>query len=168
MGQTGVVLLAVEISVDRIGVSCGVEAKPQRMHPLHKNISLSLGVVSIHFTLQTTHTTTMTSIASSRWGPSNGRPSTGRQSTNRLSTARPTTSSRSRHARTAVSTIGGAQKVVCAITESRGISATVGLCFVDMSTGECHLSEICDSQTYAHTVNKLFVHDPSEVLLILI
>ncbi|KAL7268484.1 MutS protein msh4 [Rhizina undulata] len=67
--------------------------------------------------------------------------------------------------RTATSMIGGYQQIVCAVTESRGISATVGLCFVNLTTGECVLSEICDSQTYVRTMHKLSVFDPTEILV---
>ncbi|KAH8147392.1 uncharacterized protein LAJ45_08548 [Morchella importuna] len=81
------------------------------------------------------------------------RPST---STGRPRTGRP---------RTATSTVGGVQQIVCAVAESRGVSATVGLCFVNMTTGECVLSEICDSQTYVRTMHKLSVFDPTEILV---
>ncbi|KAK9369082.1 muts domain V-domain-containing protein [Lipomyces kononenkoae] len=54
---------------------------------------------------------------------------------------------------------------VCAITEGRGVAATVGLCFVSVDTGECVLCEIVDSQTYIRTVHKLTVYDPVEILI---
>lgn len=54
---------------------------------------------------------------------------------------------------------------MCALTESRGVSATIGLCFVNLSTGECVLSEICDSQQYVRTLHKLHVYDPTEILV---
>lgn len=87
-----------------------------------------------------------------------GRPKT-RKSTGRPSTARP---------RTGASTIARveAQQVVCAITESRGISPTVGLAFVNLDTGEAVLCQICDSQTYVRTLHKLRVHGPSEILIV--
>ncbi|KAF3282769.1 MutS protein msh4 [Orbilia oligospora] len=53
--------------------------------------------------------------------------------------------------RTAGSISGGpstSQQVICALTESRGVVAQVGLAFVNVSTAECTLCEICDSQTY--------------------
>ncbi|KAM5494010.1 MutS protein msh4 [Microsporum audouinii] len=56
------------------------------------------------------------------------------------------------------------QDIVCAISESRGISPAVGLAFVNLSTSEAVLSQICDSQTYARTVHKLAVFEPTEVL----
>lgn len=81
------------------------------------------------------------------------------KSTGRPSTARP---------RTGASTIARieAQQVVCAITESRGISPTVGLAFVNLDTGEAVLCQICDSQTYIRTLHKLRVHGPSEILIV--
>jgi DNA mismatch repair protein MSH4 len=82
-----------------------------------------------------------------------------RRSTARPGTARP---------RTGASTIARveAQQVVCAITESRGISPTVGIAFVNLDTGEAVLCQICDSQTYVKTVHKLIVYGPSEILIV--
>ena len=86
------------------------------------------------------------------------RPST-RRNTGRPSTARP---------RTGASTITRveAQNVVCAIAESRGISPTVGLAFVNLDTAEAVLCQICDSQTFVRTVHKLKVYGPSEILIV--
>ena len=66
------------------------------------------------------------------------------------------------------SVIGGgdAQKIICAISEGRGISPTVGLAFVNISTGEAVLSQICDNQFYAKTLNKLQVFEPTEILIV--
>jgi hypothetical protein len=68
------------------------------------------------------------------------RPSTARPSTSGPSTARPGTAHtvrpRTARPRTAVSQIGGPQQIICAVTESRGVSATVGLCFVNLTTGK--------------------------------
>jgi DNA mismatch repair protein MSH4 len=82
----------------------------------------------------------------------------------RRSTARPGTG----RPRTGASTIARveAQQVVCAITESRGISPTVGIAFVNLDTGEAVLCQICDSQTYVKTVHKLRVYGPSEILIV--
>ena len=66
--------------------------------------------------------------------------------------------------RTAASTIGGDQQIVCAISESRGISPIVGLAFVNLSTTEASLCQISDTQTYARTEHKLSVYEPSEIL----
>jgi DNA mismatch repair protein MSH4 len=86
------------------------------------------------------------------------RPGT-RRGTGRPSTARP---------RTGASTIAKieAQHVVCAVAESRGISPTVGLAFVNLDTGEAVLCQICDSQTYVRTIHKLKVYGPTEILIV--
>jgi DNA mismatch repair protein MSH4 len=86
------------------------------------------------------------------------RPGT-RRNTGRPSTARP---------RTAASTIARVenQHVVCAVAESRGISPTVGLAFVNLDTAESVLCQICDSQTFVRTVHKLRVYGPSEILIV--
>jgi DNA mismatch repair protein MSH4 len=66
------------------------------------------------------------------------------------------------------SVIGGAeaQEIICAISEGRGISPTVGLAFVNICTGEAVLSQICDNQFYAKTLNKLQVFEPTEILIV--
>ncbi|KAK5124000.1 hypothetical protein LTR85_002197 [Meristemomyces frigidus] len=90
--------------------------------------------------------------------PRTGRRSTGRPSTTRPSTARP---------RTGVSTLGAEnQEIICAVSESRGISPIVGLAFVNLDTGEAVLSQISDSQTYVRTIHKLIVYSPSAILIV--
>ena len=86
-------------------------------------------------------------------------PRTGRRSTGRPKTARP---------RTGLSTLAGveAQQIICAVSESRGISPTVGLAFVNLDTCEAVLCQICDSQTYVRTLHKLHVFGPSEILVV--
>lgn len=68
--------------------------------------------------------------------------------------------------RTAVSAFAGFdhQHIVCAVSESRGISPTVGLAFVNLDTCEAILCQVSDSQTYVKTVHKLSVFLPTEVL----
>jgi DNA mismatch repair protein MSH4 len=87
------------------------------------------------------------------------RPGTRQGGTGRPSTARP---------RTGASTIARieAQHIVCAVAESRGISPTVGLAFVNLDTGEAVLCQICDSQTFVRTIHKLKVYGPSEILIV--
>ncbi len=75
------------------------------------------------------------------------RPRTGARSVGRPSTARP---------RTGVSTPGVEnQEIICAVSESRGISPTVGLAFVNLDTAEAVLSQICDSQTFVNIFESL-------------
>jgi DNA mismatch repair protein MSH4 len=81
----------------------------------------------------------------------------------RPGTARPSSGRRSR----ASSTLGGeSQQIICAVNESRGVSPTVGLSFVNITTGEAVLSQICDNQFYARTLNKLQVFEPTIILII--
>ena len=72
--------------------------------------------------------------------------------------------SRASRPRTAASSITGDQQIICAISESRGISPIVGLAFVNLSTAEASLCQISDNQTFARSVQKLQVYDPSEIL----
>lgn len=51
------------------------------------------------------------------------------------------------------------------MTESRGVSPTVGLAFINLDTGEAALSQISDSQTYVRTIHKLRVYSPSQILI---
>lgn len=97
------------------------------------------------------------------------RPGTTRPSStysSRPGTARPSTGRRSRSR--GGSSFGGGEshQIVCAISEGRGISPTVGLAFVNINTGEAVLSQICDNQFYARTINKLHVFDPTEILIV--
>lgn len=83
-------------------------------------------------------------------------------------TARSTTRPRTARPRTARSTLGGieAQQVICAVSESRGVSPTVGLAFVNLDTCEAVLCQISDSQTYVRTLQKLYVFGPSDILIV--
>ena len=68
----------------------------------------------------------------------------------------------------ACSTIGGgeSQHIICAVSEARGVSPTVGLAFVNISTGEAVLSQICDNQFYVRTSHKIQVFEPTEILIV--
>jgi DNA mismatch repair protein MSH4 len=67
--------------------------------------------------------------------------------------------------RTAVTTIGvGENEIICAMSESRGISPTIGLSFVNLSTSEAVLCQFTDTQTYARTCHKIKVFSPSEII----
>ncbi|KAJ5104169.1 hypothetical protein N7532_004698 [Penicillium argentinense] len=76
------------------------------------------------------------------------------KATSRHPTARPTT--------TATSVVG--QDIICAVSESRGVSSIVGLAFVNLATAEVVLCQICDSQIYEKTVTKIGVFEPNEIL----
>lgn len=86
---------------------------------------------------------------------------TPRPSTSR---SRPATSRQRGRPRTAASTIGGDQQIICAISESRRLSPIVGLAFVNVSTTEAVLCQISDNQTYMRTEHKLAVFQPTEIL----
>jgi DNA mismatch repair protein MSH4 len=90
-------------------------------------------------------------------------PSGQRTASSCLSIGHPRTSGRPK---SAASTIAGIrdQTIICAISESRGISPTVGLAFVNVTTYEAVLCQICDSQTYVKTIHKLGVYSPTEIL----
>ncbi|KAL8673768.1 MAG: hypothetical protein Q9168_001829 [Polycauliona sp. 1 TL-2023] len=84
------------------------------------------------------------------------RPDTSLSSNGRPRTGRP---------RTAASTLASRdQQVICAISESRGISPVVGLAFVNLSTTEAVLCQISDNQTFTRTIHKLVVYEPTELL----
>ena len=84
----------------------------------------------------------------------NGRPSTIR------SDGRPRT-----RAQTVLSTAASKdQQIICAISESRGISPVVGLAFVNITNTEAVLCQISDNQTYVRTIHKLWVFQPTEIL----
>lgn len=89
------------------------------------------------------------------------RPPTRGQSTGRPGTAATT------RPRTGYSTLGVEnQEVICAVSESRGVSPSVGLAFINLDTGEAVLCELNDSQTYVRTTHKLAVFNPSQILVV--
>lgn len=71
---------------------------------------------------------------------------------------------RSRPRTAATSTGYNDNEIICAISESRGISPTVGLSFVNLSTSEAVLCQFTDTQTYARTCHKIKVFSPSEII----
>ncbi|PSR80216.1 muts domain V-domain-containing protein [Coniella lustricola] len=66
------------------------------------------------------------------------------------------------------SSIGASEghQVVCAVSEARGITPSVGLAFVNVSTGQAVLSQIRDNQSYVKTTHKLAVFEPSCILIV--
>lgn len=65
---------------------------------------------------------------------------------------------------TTTATSVASQDIVCALSESRGVSSTVGLAFINLATAEAVLCQICDSPTYVKTITKIGVFEPSEIL----
>lgn len=68
----------------------------------------------------------------------------------------------------AASSIGVSEghQVICAVSEARGVTPSVGLAFVNVSTGQAVLSQICDNQSYVKTTHKLAVFEPSRILIV--
>ncbi|UJO15955.1 MutS 4 [Fulvia fulva] len=116
---------------------------------------------------ETRPTTASTSTSNRLYGyndtttASVSRPRTGRRSTGRpgtAATARP---------RTGYSTLAVEnQEIACAVAESRGVSPSVGLAFINLDTGEAVLSQLNDTQTYVKTVHKLIVYNPSHICMV--
>lgn len=82
------------------------------------------------------------------------------------SLARPSTTTGRRSRAPSAMSVGESQKIICALSEARGVTPTVGLAFVNISTGEAVLCQICDTQFYVRTINKLQVFEPTEILII--
>lgn len=57
-------------------------------------------------------------------------------------------------------------QVLCAVSEARGVSPAVGLAFINTTTNEAVLSQICDSQFYVKAVHKIRLHEPSTILMV--
>lgn len=68
----------------------------------------------------------------------------------------------------AASSIGASEghQIICAVSEARGVSPSVGIAFVNISTGEVVLSQICDNQSYVKTIHKMTVFEPSRILIV--
>lgn len=68
----------------------------------------------------------------------------------------------------ATSSIWGSEshQIICAVSEARGVSPSVGLAFVNITTNEAILSQICDSQFYVKTLHKIEIYDPGTILMV--
>lgn len=91
-------------------------------------------------------------------------PSTYNTSNKRPSTVRSDGRPRTRGQTALPSAASKDQQIICAISESRGISSLVGLSFVNITNTEAVLCQISDNQTYVRTIHKLWVFQPSEIL----
>lgn len=56
------------------------------------------------------------------------------------------------------------QNIICAVSEARGVSPSVGVAFINTSLGEAILSQICDTQSYVKTVHKMQLIGPSKII----
>ena len=80
---------------------------------------------------------------------------------------RPSTSSGQRSRQTpSIGVRDPEDDIVCAISEGRGVTPTVGICFIHVSTGEVVLSQISDNQFYVRTIHKLQMHEPSRIIML--
>lgn len=68
----------------------------------------------------------------------------------------------------AASSIGASDghQIICAVSEARGVSPSIGVAFINVSTGKAVLSQICDNQSYVKTMHKLTVFEPSRILIV--
>jgi DNA mismatch repair protein MSH4 len=57
-------------------------------------------------------------------------------------------------------------QVICAVSEGRGITPSIGLAFLNVTTNEAVLSQFCDSQFYVKTIHKIHVYRPSTILVV--
>ncbi|KAJ0336606.1 hypothetical protein KNSL1_013226 [Colletotrichum chrysophilum] len=79
-------------------------------------------------------------------------------------TSRPGTSYSSRTSRTP---LPGSEnhKIVCALTEARGVTPSVGMASINVATGEVILSQISDSRFFTRTIHELQIMEPHVVLI---
>lgn len=88
-----------------------------------------------------------------------------RPSTRASTIGRPSSSSRSRQT-PSIGVRETEDDIFCAISEGRGVTPTVGICFIHTSTGEVVLSQISDNQFYVRTIHKLQMHEPSRIIML--
>ncbi|KAI1356344.1 DNA mismatch repair protein Msh4 [Xylaria sp. FL0043] len=122
------------------------------------------------------HISSEPSSSSARSPAAPPRPSTSlsRQSYSYSATRSITSSSRPSGLRRQNSTASGRKSiwgsdshvVICAVTEARGVSPSVGLSFINITTNEAVLSQICDTQFYVRTIHKLQMYEPSTILMV--
>ncbi|KAM6534151.1 MutS protein msh4 [Fusarium falciforme] len=92
---------------------------------------------------------------------------TPRPGTSRPPTVQPGTAQERKSRNANVSSILGlseAQSIICAISEARAVSPSVGIAFVNVSIGEAIISQICDNQSYIKTIHALQMFAPSRIL----
>ncbi len=83
-------------------------------------------------------------------------------------TSRPSTTTGRKSRTTTASSILGqsdSHSIVCAISEARGVTPTVGVAFVNVALGEVTLSQICDNQSYVKSIHKIQMLAPARLVL---
>ncbi|CAG8463257.1 4619_t:CDS:10 [Acaulospora morrowiae] len=121
---------------------------------------------SISSSYRSSPTTLVNDFFSVRDSPS--RTSNSRRSSIITRNSSPTSSLLNRHPRTSApgrAVRGESQLFIAAVIEGRGVASEVGICFIDIRTSECILSQIADSQTYVKTLHKMNIYNPAEILL---
>ncbi|RSL42649.1 hypothetical protein CEP53_012072 [Fusarium sp. AF-6] len=90
-------------------------------------------------------------------GPSTTQPPTVRPGTAQERTSRNATIS-------SILGLSEAQSIICAVSEARSVTPSVGIAFVNVSIGEVVISQICDNQSYIRTIHTLHMAAPSRIL----
>ncbi|KAJ5010367.1 MutS protein-like protein 4 [Colletotrichum sp. SAR 10_99] len=80
-------------------------------------------------------------------------------------TSRPGTSYSSRTSRTPLPDSEN-HKIVCALSEARGVTPSVGMASINVATGEVILSQISDSRFFTRTIHELQIMEPHVVLIV--
>ena len=67
----------------------------------------------------------------------------------------------------ATSSLGASENhyIICAVSEARGVSPSVGIAILNISTCEAILSQVCDTQFYIRTMHKIRIFEPSRILI---
>ncbi|KAG9250345.1 muts domain V-domain-containing protein [Emericellopsis atlantica] len=92
--------------------------------------------------------------------PGASRPSTTRPPT------RATTAS-GRKSRASASTILGQSEretVICAVSEARGVTPSVGVAFVNVTLSKVTMSQICDNQSYVKSIHEIQMNKPTRII----
>jgi DNA mismatch repair protein MSH4 len=105
-------------------------------------------------------------FGSSATPTSTGTHTTSKRPSTALSTRSGTASGRKSRATTASSIFGftDLQNVICAVSEARGVTPSVGVAFINVSIGEVTLSQICDNQSYVKTIHKIQMMSPNRIV----
>ncbi|KAI1452640.1 DNA mismatch repair protein-like protein MutS [Annulohypoxylon moriforme] len=133
-------------------------------HSVSRTTSSTPHPQALHHALPRPSTSTSQLTSTSYSG---GRSATSISHSNPSRQHRHTSTALGRRSRAASSVWGSeSHEIICAVTEARGVSPTVGLAFVNITTNEAILSQICDSQFYVKTVHKIQMYDPSTILIV--
>lgn len=77
---------------------------------------------------------------------------------------RPPSNRSNASARTSAIQVSEKNAVVCAISQSRSITPSVGLAFIDLTTSEAVLCQFTDTQTFVRTCNTINVFNPTHLI----